>query len=65
MLELRLLTESDIPLIEAWLKKPHVCQWYEIPHLNITIDDWIAEIKAYNGAFSWITYCIALNDDTP
>ena len=41
MLELRLLKDSDIPLIEIWLNEEHVKRWYEIPHLGITINDWI------------------------
>ena len=41
MLELRLLKDSNIPLIEIWLNEEHVKRWYEIPHLGITINDWI------------------------
>lgn len=65
MLELRLLIDSDIPLIESWLNEEHVKRWYEIPELGITIDDWIAEIKEYKGKFQWITYLIALWQDRP
>ena len=65
MLELRLLNDSDIPLIEVWLNKEHVKIWYEIPHLGITIDDWISEIKEYKGEFQWITYLIVLWQNRP
>ena len=65
MLELRLLNDSDIPLIEVWLNKEHVKRWYEIPHLGITIDDWISEIKEYKGEFQWITYLIVLWQNRP
>lgn len=65
MLELRLLNNSDIPLIEIWLNKEHVKRWYEIPHLGITIDDWIAEIKEHKGEFKWITYLIVLWQNHP
>ena len=34
MLELRLLNDSDIPLIEIWLNKEHVKRWYEIRGLS-------------------------------
>lgn len=65
MLELRPLGNSDIPLAEAWLNKAHVKRWYEIPLLGVTIDDWISEIKAYKGAFQWITYLIVLWERQP
>lgn len=60
MLELRLLDDHDISLVEAWLNKEHVKRWYEIPHLGITIDDWMSEIKGRNGEYQWLTYYIAL-----
>ena len=65
MLELRLLNDSDIPLIEIWLNKEHVKRWYEIPDLGITINDWISELKEYKGEFQWITYLIVLWQDRP
>lgn len=65
MLELRLLNDNDIPLIEIWLNKDHVKRWYEIPHLGITIDDWLYEIKEYKGEFQWITYLIAMWKNRP
>lgn len=45
MLELRKLNDSDIPLIEKWLNNEHVKKWYEIPHMGVTLDDWMMEIK--------------------
>lgn len=65
MIELRLLNETDIPLVESWLNKEHVKKWYEIPFQNIAIDDWMNEIKACNGEYSWITYLIATWEDRP
>lgn len=41
MLELRMLEDGNLPLVEGWLNKKHVKRWYEIPRLNITIDDWM------------------------
>ncbi len=65
MLILSPLHDNDIPLVECWLRKAHVKRWYEIPRLGITIDDWIAEIKAYKGEFRWINYCIVQWQDDP
>lgn len=65
MLELRLLADSDIPLIEVWLNKEHVKRWYEVPQLSITIEDWISEIKAYKGEFQWITYFMVMWESQP
>lgn len=65
MLELRLLEDNDIEMIERWLNKEHVKRWYEIPHLNITIDDWMGEIAERNGEFKWLTYLIALWQGKP
>lgn len=59
MLELRLLTDSDVPLVEAWLNKAHVKSWYEIPHMGVTIEDWMYEISQRDGEFSWLNYLIA------
>ena len=59
MLELRLLGDDDVPLVETWLNKDHVKRWYEIPHMGVTIDDWMSEINQRNGEFSWLTYLIA------
>ncbi len=60
MLELRLLGDEDIPLMETWLNKEHVKRWYEIPHMGVTIDDWMSEILERNGRFNWLHHLIAL-----
>ena len=65
MLELRLLQDSDIPMVEAWLNKEHVKRWYEIPHLGVTIEDWMNEIKERNGEFHWLTYLIVMWQGAP
>ncbi|OQA13913.1 MAG: Aminoglycoside N(6')-acetyltransferase type 1 [Firmicutes bacterium ADurb.Bin356] len=65
MLELRLLCDNDISLVEAWLNKEHVKRWYEIPHLNITIDDWMSEIKQRGGEYRWLTHLIAVLQGRP
>lgn len=65
MLELRLLDDNDISLVEVWLNKDHVKKWYDIPHLDVSIDDWLSEIKERSGNFSWITYLIATWQNRP
>ena len=49
MLELRLLNDEDISLVEVWLNKEHVKKRYEIPHLGVSINDWLHELKERMG----------------
>ncbi|HBU12146.1 MAG TPA: N-acetyltransferase [Clostridiales bacterium] len=65
MLELRPLSDDDISLVEVWLNKEHIKRWYEIPHIGITIADWMREIQERNGEFRWITYLIAMYREQP
>lgn len=65
MLELRLLKDEDISLVKIWLNKEHIKKWYEIPHLGVTLDDWIFEIKERNGEFKWLTHLIATWEGKP
>lgn len=60
MLELKLLIDSDIPLVEKWLSKEHVKKWYEIPAQDVTLDDWIYELKERNGEFKWLNHLIVM-----
>lgn len=60
MINLRLLSDQDISLIEEWLHKDHVRKWYEIPHLNVTLDDWMTEIKGRNNEFDWLHHFIVM-----
>lgn len=62
MLELRKLNNSDIPLIEKWLNKEHVKKWYEIPHMGVTLDDWMMEIKGRDREFNWLHHFIVMYD---
>ena len=62
MLELRALIDSDIPLIEKWLNKDHVKKWYEIPHMGVTLNDWMIEIKNRNCEFNWLYHFIVMHD---
>lgn len=65
MLELRPVNDSDIPLITIWLNKEHVKRWYEVPHLGVSVNDWIYELEERNGEFNWITHFIVLWQDRP
>ncbi len=65
VLELRVLCDDDISLAEAWLNKEHVKRWYEIPRMDVTIADWMHEIREHNGEFRWITYLIAMYHGRP
>lgn len=65
MLELRPLDDQDVSLVETWLHKEHVKKWYKIPHMGVTIDDWMSEINQRNGEFKWLTYLIAMWEGRP
>ncbi len=65
MLELRLLNDNDISLVENWLNREHVKRWYEIPHMGVSISDWIYELKERNGEFQWLTHLIVLSQGCP
>lgn len=65
MLEFRLLGDDDIPLVEMWLNKEHVKRWYEIPHLGVSISDWMYELKERHGTFKWLTRLIVLWEGRP
>jgi len=64
MLKLRLLNDNDLPLMENWLNKDHVKQWYEVPE-ECSIDDWLDEIKGRNDEFQFLTHMIVLQNDHP
>ncbi|HJQ43287.1 MAG TPA: GNAT family N-acetyltransferase [Jatrophihabitantaceae bacterium] len=41
---LRPLVENDLPLVEAWLRQPHLARWWLTAS---TVDDEIADIRQY------------------
>ena len=65
LLELRLLNDDDISLVENWLNREHVKRWYEIPHLEVSIGDWIYELKERKGEFQWLTHLIVVFQGRP
>ncbi len=60
-----MLCDDDIPIVEVWLNKEHVKRWYEIPHMGVTISDWMHEIREHDGEFRWITHLIAMYQGRP
>lgn len=65
MLELRQLTDNDVTLVEKWLQNAHVKKWYDIPHLGVSIDDWMHEIHERDTTYNWITYFIVNYQNKP
>ena len=51
-LSIRLLEDTDIPLVKAWLYKDHVRKWYGDPC------EWLEEIYDRKGRYDWIKHCI-------
>ncbi len=49
---LRPLTDADVPTVKTWLYLEHVAAWYHDP------EDWLCEIKARHGAFSFLRHFI-------
>ncbi len=52
-LTLHPLTDEDMPLLETWLRRPHVLKWYE------DTDSWLAELRGRGGEFCWLHHYIA------
>lgn len=65
MIEFRVLEDGDISLVEQWLNKDHVKRWYDIPEQEVSIDDWLYELKERHGEFHWLNHLIVMNQDTP
>lgn len=58
-MQLRPFTDKDIPLMEAWLKAPHVAKWFEHPKA------WLEEIALRKTKYSFIAHFIAEEDGYP
>ena len=56
---LRPFFDGDIPLVEKWLRCPHVSRWYENPGA------WLREMRERRGEFSFITHFIAEYEGVP
>ena len=63
-IKLRLLKNTDIPLVESWLNKAHIKKWYDIPPV-CAVDDWLTEIKNRETEFAFITHLMAIYEETP
>ncbi len=49
---LRGVDASDLPILEVWLNKDYIKQWYGDP------EEWIEEIKNRDGKFDWLNHYI-------
>jgi AacA4 family aminoglycoside N(6')-acetyltransferase len=60
---LRLMTERDLPLLHAWLNRPHVVQWWddEVPTLESVRSKYAPRLRGEDG----VTLYIALLGETP
>lgn len=56
---IRPLKDNDLPTFTQWLAKPHVAPWYT------PAEDWIAEVCARKGDFSFIRHFIIEADGEP
>ncbi|MFV0352605.1 MAG: GNAT family N-acetyltransferase [Oscillospiraceae bacterium] len=53
------LADKDIPLMEEWLQKDYILQWYH------SAEDWLTEIKGRQGQYSWLHHFIVVNAGLP
>lgn len=56
---LRPLEDADVPLVASWLEADHVKQWFH------DAADWLMEIEARHGDFSFVHHFIAMADGRP
>jgi aminoglycoside 6'-N-acetyltransferase-1b/aminoglycoside 6'-N-acetyltransferase-2 len=63
-LRLRPLEESDLPMLHAWLNRPHIVEWWggeaERPSLEEVLDDYRPEALARHGVTA---YLVLLGDE--
>ncbi|MBV7390356.1 GNAT family N-acetyltransferase [Enterococcus alishanensis] len=65
MISFKLVENEDLVMIEEWLNYEHVKKWYEIPELNVSIDDWLMELRQREEQFNWLTHLIVFWDNQP
>lgn len=56
---LRQVINSDMPVIEKWLNKEHIKQWYGEPR------EWIDEINNISGEYDWQNHYIVEYENCP
>ena len=54
---LRRANASDFPMLEVWLNKDYIKQWYG------ELEEWIEEIKNRDGKFDWLNHYIVEVDN--
>ena len=59
VLHLRVVEDTDIPLLKNWLSKEYILKWYHEP------DEWLHEINERKGTFSWIHHFIVMKETEP
>lgn len=57
-LKIRILQDSDIPILKTWLNKNHVLKWYNNP------DDWLTEVHQRFDKFNFIKHFIVFHENT-
>jgi RimJ/RimL family protein N-acetyltransferase len=58
----RPLVVDDLPLLHAWVQRPHVAQWWDTPRTAAEIE---AEYRPVAEGRTSTRACIALCEDTP
>lgn len=56
-LNIRKMSDTDIPLIEEWLSKEHIRKRFGDPR------EWLHEIRHRNGKYDWIIHYMVEYDD--
>lgn len=44
----RKVTQTDIPLLSRWFRKPHVAAWWPVPETNEFFENFLARIRSKN-----------------
>lgn len=56
---MRPIEDSDLPMLEAWLRKERILKWYD------DADEWLGEMRERHVAFAFLNHFIALADGAP
>lgn len=58
-INLRILTDEDIPLLTTWLNKEYIKKWYHEP------EDWLTEVRGRHGEYAWLHHFIVMSGNIP
>jgi RimJ/RimL family protein N-acetyltransferase len=56
---MRTVEDGDLPLLETWLRKERIIQWYD------DADEWLGEIRGRDGKFAFLHHFIVMADSAP